>query len=235
MAGEMTIRVNFGKPMPLFPLSSPSLMPQGVLPLNIFEPRYRQMIGDALDSSGQIAMAVFEGGRWMKEYHGRPPLRPAVCVGQIVHHVKLPDDRYAIMLQGICRGKILHEIPPDGEKLYRQAYLEPVGLDMGDETLLAPYRRHLAEALERKPLSDLRNSDQFVEHLRNEDVPTMAIIELLGLTFLSESETRYRLLETGDAESRVQLVSGELHSLESLLNRASPQRAVEQPKGCSWN
>lgn len=235
MSSEMTIRVNFGNPMPLFPLSAPSLMPQGVLPVNIFEPRYKQLITDALDGAGQIAMAVFEGGRWMHEYHGRPPLRPAVCIGQIMHHVKLPDERYAIMLQGICRARIVQEVPPDSEKLYRRAYLEPVGLDMGDETQLAPYRRRLTDALDRKPLSDLKNAGQFVEHLRNEDVPTMAIVELLGLTFLTDAETRYRLLETGDAKDRVQIVAGELRSLESLLKRAAPQRSVTTPKGCSWN
>src|SRR5580765_1551354 len=113
MSEETTISVNFGKPMPIFPLNSVVLLPHGVLPLHVFEDRYRQMVGDALDGSGQIAMAVFEGADWKQEYHCRPPVRPAVCVGQIIQHHKLPDGRYNIALQGICRARILQELPAD--------------------------------------------------------------------------------------------------------------------------
>lgn len=236
-----TIRVNFGRPMPLFPLSSASLMPQGILPLNIFEPRYLQMVRDALDNAGQIAVAMFQGDGWKHEhdlfhqYQGRPELRPATCVGQIIQHVKLADGRYAIMLQGVCRARILREIEPDGEKLYREAMLEPFGIEMGDEDQLAPYRAKLKSALERKPLSDLRNAEQFVQHLSSDDVPTCAIVELLGLTFLNDDERRYRLLELGDPEARAEMVARELGAIERMLKRAAPQRAVDAPKGVYWN
>ena len=47
MPEETTVSVNFGRPMPVFPLSSVVLLPHGVLPVNIFEDRYRQMVSDA--------------------------------------------------------------------------------------------------------------------------------------------------------------------------------------------
>lgn len=59
MSGE-TIRINFGRPIPIFPLGAVLLVPHTRLPLHIFEGRYRQMIGDALDASGLIAMAVLD-------------------------------------------------------------------------------------------------------------------------------------------------------------------------------
>ena len=62
MPDEVSIRVNFNKPIPLFPLDSVVLLPQQVMPLHIFEPRYRQMVDEALDSVGQIAMAVIDKG-----------------------------------------------------------------------------------------------------------------------------------------------------------------------------
>ncbi len=115
--------------MPIFPLDHVTLLPQQVLPLHIFEARYRQMVEHALDGSGQIAMAVFDTEAWREQYHGRPPVRPAVCVGQIVQHEKLEDGRYNLLLQGVCRARILREEEPSEERLYRTATLEPVGLD----------------------------------------------------------------------------------------------------------
>jgi uncharacterized protein len=236
MPDPTTIRVNFGRAVPLFPLNEAVLMPHGLLPLNIFEPRYRQMVSDALDGSGQIAMAVFEGGAWQEEYHGRPPIRPFVCLGQIVQHHKLPDGRFNILLQGVCRARILSEIPPHDGRLYREAMLEPVGVEFGDESALDQYRRRLKAWLA-GPLADLRGADQFKAHLDDANIPTSAILELLALTLLSNPETRYRLLAAGDPDERARIVSGELAGLERLIRRAAPQRALAAaaPKGCTWN
>jgi len=135
---ETSIQVNFGRPIPIFPLDAVTLLPQQVLPLHVFEPRYRQMVDQALDGAGQIAMAVFEGEEWKDDYHGRPALRPAVCVGQIVQHEKLFDGRYNLLLQGVCRARIIEEMAPDGERLYRVAMLEPVGLDASNTVIQTP-------------------------------------------------------------------------------------------------
>lgn len=101
MSDEIAIQVHFGKPMPLFPLGVVALMPQQVAPFHIFEPRYRQMIGDALDGSGQIAMATYDTSNLDEfDYSGDTmPLRPAVCVGQVFQHERLPDGHYNILLQ----------------------------------------------------------------------------------------------------------------------------------------
>src|SRR5262245_50474069 len=107
------IRVNFSKPMPLFPLPDAVLLPHAVQPLHIFEPRYRKLIEDVLDHAGQMAMATFRGENWKLDYHGTPPLRPAVCVGQIVHHDALSDGGHNILLHGVCRAKIDRIIEPN--------------------------------------------------------------------------------------------------------------------------
>lgn len=99
MSDESTVSVNFAKPIPLFPLDGVLLMPHQVIPLHIFEPRYQQMVEHALDGPGLIAMASFKGQRWRLEYHGRPPIMPAVCVGHIVQHERTPDGRFNLLLQ----------------------------------------------------------------------------------------------------------------------------------------
>lgn len=237
MSEELFIRVNFGKPMPLFPLSTTALMPHQVLPLRVFEPRYKQMLQQALDGPGQIVMATFDGSRWMQEHNARPPIRPAVCVGHIDEHLRLPDGTYMVRLRGICRARILKEFPPTEETLYRRALLEPVGVDQPDEAALAHYRHEFRDALSTEPLNKLRNAGQIVEYLQSDEVPSSLMIEMLGLTFLTESEQRYALLEIGDPERRAQIITKHLGELGKVLRKALPQLLAKSnlPKGIHLN
>src|SRR5271170_4410028 len=96
--------------VPLFPLPNVVLFPRAVLPLHIFEERYKAMTADALSGDHLIAMAVLGPG-WEREY--RPEIEPVVCLGRIISYEKLPDGRYNFFLQGQIRAKIVREIRPD--------------------------------------------------------------------------------------------------------------------------
>ena len=237
MSDEVSIRVNFSRAMPVFPLDSVVLLPQQVMPLHIFEPRYRQMVDAALDGVGQIAMGTFQGEGWKQEYHGNPPLRPAVCVGQIVQHEKLPDGRYNILLQGVCRAKVVDEVPPDGDRLFREAVLEPVGV--GEDGEDAPNAESLREwidtALTEGELRRMVVADQVRKYVENEDVPTHALLELVSFAMLTDPAVRYRLLEEGELEARCSLIRAGLEDLTDLIRKADAQRPDEWPKGLSWN
>jgi uncharacterized protein len=249
MADDSTVQVNFGRPVPLFPLETAALLPQQVLPLYIFEPRYVQMVDLVLDGTGQFAMAVFEGSRWKQEYHGRPPLRPAVCLAQIVQHERLEGgisgsaagaSRYNILVQGVCRARIEEELPAAADEngpvgLYRTAKLSPVGIDPEEETKLYGLRERLTEMLEDGPLTRLSHAQWIVERIRNEEIPTSVVLELVSFALPTRREVRYRLLEEGDAGERAEILSRELSGLESLIRRASAQHPEEWPKGMSWN
>src|SRR4051794_16936820 len=95
--------------VPIFPLPNAVLFPRCVLPLHIFEDRYKRMAADVLGSHLQIAMALLERG-WEKDYHGRPRVDPVVCVGTILSHERLPDGRYNFLLQGHTRARIVREV-----------------------------------------------------------------------------------------------------------------------------
>lgn len=235
MTTESSIQVNFGRPMPLFPLHTVTLLPQQIAPFHIFEPRYRQMIGSALDSSGQIAVAVFAGREWKEQYHGRPPLKPAVCLGQIVEHEKLDDGRYNILLQGICRARIVKELPPADDRLYRMAMLEPFGLETQETEDLANMRRRLSESLAEGPLAQMRIAKPMLDFLRNSEIPTAALLEVISFTLLTDHNLRYKLLSEESLQRRADLIEHELHGLEDLIRRAAKQRPQDWPKGCSWN
>jgi len=234
---EVAIQVNFGRPMPLFPLGVVALMPQQVAPFHIFEPRYRQMVDDALNSAGQIAMAVYDTTDLDAHaaLEGDPPLRPAACVGHVVQHERLADGRYNILLQGICRARIVHEQPADGERLYRTAYLEPLGLPSDEDQSLGEARRRLTRDLASWPLQQLRAAEWVVDRLRNPDIPHGAAFELACFSLFSDPELRYQLLAEPSAERRVGLVRLALGDMSRLIRNAAAQRPDRWPKGVSWN
>jgi Lon protease-like protein len=106
--------------IPLFPLSNVVLFPRVHCPLHIFEPRYRQMIADALDGARRIGMATVRPEH-QDEMSGDPPLFEVGCAGVIQHARRRDDGRYDIVLIGEQRFRILEELPREGERLYRVA------------------------------------------------------------------------------------------------------------------
>jgi len=236
---SVSVQVNFGKPIPLFPLQHVTLLPQQVVPLHIFEERYRQLVGRSLDGAGQVAMAVFSGDEWKKNYHGRPRIRRAVCLGQIAQHEQLPEDRYNILLQGVCRARVVKELPAEEGTLYRRAMLEPVGVGDDEEDDLAEVRGKLEEMLSDGPLNRARIAEPLLEYIRNEEIPTTAILEIVSFTILGDTlgdaELRYRLLAEGKATVRAALIEDQLASIGGLIRKAIRQHPEEWPKGCSWN
>ncbi len=108
--------------VPLFPLPNVFLFPGCVMPLHIFEPRYRQMIEDLLDGPGQLVMGTVRGGHagFLDDV---PPVRPIAGLGEICRHERLPDGRFLIGLFGLSRVR-LREAPSD--RLYRRVEIEPL-------------------------------------------------------------------------------------------------------------
>ncbi len=235
MTEEVSIRVNFSKPMPLFPLDHVALLPQQILPLHIFEPRYIQMVDVALDGPGQIAMGTFAGDSWKQTYHGNPPVKPAVCVGQIVQHEHLDDGRYNILLQGVCRARIIEELPPDDERRYRLVRLSPIGVEQENAEGADNLRDWLSEHLTEEPLSRLTAAGEMLKLVDNEQLPASVLLEIVSFVLVSDDRTRYALLAEGDTERRSRLVRDSLIDLGDLIRKAVAQRPDEWPKGCSWN
>jgi ATP-dependent Lon protease len=105
----------------LFPLPNLVLFPHVMQPLRIFEPRYRELLEDALAGDGLIAMAALTPG-WEKDYGGRPALYPIACLGRITAHCRLPDGTYNVLLLGLRRVRLLKELP--SMRRFREAEAE---------------------------------------------------------------------------------------------------------------
>ena len=106
--------------LPIFPLPNVVLFPNVFLPLHIFEPRYREMVADAVKSDRLIGMALLQPG-WEHDYEGRPPVYPVGCSGVITHVDRLSDGRYNIVLRGVERFRIREE---DHQLSYRRAVID---------------------------------------------------------------------------------------------------------------
>lgn len=139
--------------IPVFPLSGALLLPGGQMPLNIFEPRYRSMVDDALGSDRLIGMVQPRsaiGADEVADGPSGPALCELGCIGRITAFQESGDGRYLINLAGVARYRIL------GEELtargYRRARIEVVAADLAENdneksvdrgSLLETFRKYL--------------------------------------------------------------------------------------------
>ena len=107
--------------IPLFPLPDVVLFPSVFLPLHIFEPRYRQMLADALRGDQIIGMVLLKGGR--DDIEEPPPVYPIGCAGLVSHAETLQDGRSNIILHGVQRFRVVEEAT---DRAYRRAQIEPL-------------------------------------------------------------------------------------------------------------
>jgi uncharacterized protein len=102
--------------IPVFPLTGSLLLPGNALPLNIFEPRYRNMVADALEEGRHIGMIqplVPRQDNWVEaaQTPDNPTLYSVGCVGRIDQCEPQPDGRYLIVLRGVSRFRVKSELP----------------------------------------------------------------------------------------------------------------------------
>ena len=105
---------NFPKLIPVFPLSNFIIFPKTTVPLNIFEPRYIQMVNDSMKSDKLIGMIQ---PKYSIKSNDNPDLHGVGCLGKITSFRETEDGRYLIELRGLIRFDVNKEI--ENEKKYR--------------------------------------------------------------------------------------------------------------------
>jgi uncharacterized protein len=175
--------------IPLFPLPNVVLFPGVYLPLHIFEPRYRAMVGDALETDRQIGMVLLKPG-YESDYEGRPPIFSIGCAGVITYHERLRDGRYHIVLQGTERFRIEREDP---SRAYRLADVEALAEGTEDPLELHSVRQRLealiAKVTDRKhrelsvpaSMSDVDLVHALAQYLDLAPLEKQALLELEGV------------------------------------------------------
>ena len=193
--------------LPLFPLPNVVLFPNVFLPLHIFEPRYREMVADAVASDRLLGMVLLRPG-WEQDYEGRPPVYPIGCSGLITHVERLSDGRYNIVLRGIERFRILEE---DHHRSYRCATVEALaerGLRADDCAALRLQRSKLEGLLTPATEGDSRQAQaapRIPSGMPDEDLVN-ALAQYLDLEPLEKQALLQQQSLRARAESLVELL-----------------------------
>ena len=207
--------------LPLFPLPNIVFFPHTRLPLHVFEPRYRQMVKDVLDTDQRFGIVLLRPG-WEAEYFGAPPVFDLGTLGTIEQAVPLEDGRYNIVVRGDIRFRILDEV---SRVPYRTARViaEP------------EIAREPAKAYEQREwLADL--SRQYLKYLPDQTaVPEIETVDLDALTnalIMSlnlDVEEKQRLLEASDVIARAEDIGTELANRIESLRFLAPFRKAGDP------
>jgi Lon protease-like protein len=200
--------------LPIFPLSQVVLFPQALLPLHIFEPRYRALLKDCLATHGAMAMVLLLGS--VRESSGDlPPVASVAGAGIVIEHQPLPDGRANILLHGRARVRLeeLPFVPP-----YRRARATLLR-DVDDPAcvsdraaLLACAEAFAAEVRQRNPEFSFRIPP---------NLEAGVLSDYCAHHLLVDTTLRQRLLEELRPAERVRLVTGELAAQHSALLRES--------------
>ncbi len=194
----------------LFPLPGVVLFPHAVLPLHIFEPRYRQMTEDALASDRLIAIVqVRPPSEW--ESATDPALEEYACLGRIFKHERLPDGRFNFLLVGRKRVKLTREIPSG--KLYRTSEVRIVE-DVADDLADDPTRADLIDLFRRVNRGAI---DPELDSVFDTDLPLGVLTDILVQALGLPSTIKQGFL----AEPRVDRRASELLVLLRRMEAAS--------------
>jgi Lon protease-like protein len=181
----------------IFPLSGATLLPGTQLPLNIFEPRYLNMVLDALAGSRMLAMVQPDPGH---PESNPPVVYPVGCVGRIIAFNETGDGRLLISLQGVCRFRIAEELSTRrGYRRVRPAF-EPYGDDLTGDPAFALDRDELRDAM----AAYLDSNSIRIDWDALEKMPDASMVDFLCMHLPLASEEKQALVEAVDAQERVQ-------------------------------
>jgi Lon protease-like protein len=199
--------------IPIFPLPNAVLFPGVFLPLHIFEPRYREMIADAVAGDRIIGMTLLKRG-YETDYEGRPPVYSVGCAGVMTHVERLTDGRFNIVLRGLGKFRIVDE---DESRAYRIATVESLPERLADKD--RPLLKQERERLEALLLTLLESTElPLPSTMADEDV-----VHALAQYFSLEPVERQALLEREGTLARSRSLA---ELLEMKVLTLSSQRGI---------
>jgi Lon protease-like protein len=203
--------------IPIFPLPEVVFFPETILPLHVFEPRYRRMIADCLAGERRLAVPMLRAG-WEKDYEGRPPVHPVAGAGEVIQAELLADGRYNILLDGRWRVRLLGEEPAEGRP-YRVARAERLAdLGPGPDDRAFPGRLQELRTAHARLLVALGQSHaDVVGRLTVAGASPGAVIDRIVSAVVPDAEVRQRVLETVDVSERLDLAVEALGELLTMV------------------
>lgn len=201
----------------VFPLPQVVLFPGTSLPLHIFEPRYRQMVADALATDGVIAMARAEP----TQLQPRPALEPMLCAGVITQSEALPDGRYNLVLEGVARALLVREHPQTRPWREVEAQVLP------DPAVQGPQVHQLRQAVVELAARVPDEAAVELARLGRQAKDGGALADVLASALVQDPKRRQALLAETRVEVRLDRMLGEVGS---LLAQVAPGRTPAGPR-----
>ncbi len=207
--------------LPIFPLPNVVLFPGALLPLHVFEPRYRELTRQVLSGRQLMAVARLKSG-FEDHYEGRPPVFEVCGVGSVIDSVVHGDGRYDITLRGLARVRMVHELHP--EKPFREMRVEELFDQPSDPAVTSAWQRklislwaslgpHLPEGVR-----DLRALTRGAEGAG-------AYADRLAGALVGDAEVSQCLLEELDPAERLRLLT---EKLQSILDNVAPTASARR-------
>ena len=203
--------------LPLFPLPDLTLFPHTMIPLHIFEPRYRAMVTDALERDRRIGVVGLRPGH-EAAYHGRPPIHTVGGAGEIVRCERLASGRFNVVVRGEHRIRVEAELPAD--TLYRFARVRVVEEQGADAPAVAELAGEVRQAC-RLILRALGRPSSDLDRVIAEDRAPGVLADQVTSAVVPDPAVRQRLLEEPDVERRLR---GLTRALARLLERLKEGR-----------
>ncbi len=199
--------------LPVFPLPRVVLFPEALLPLHVFEPRYRAMLDDCLASGGRLVIAKLD--------RDEGDMASVASVGVIVEHEPLSDGRSNIVVAGISRVKldevVREDLPRFPYKRVRATRLSPLEVSVSDaecSALFAAASMFVAEVRKHDPAFTFR-----IHSTRADGavVDAGALADLCAFELVVDAKARQAILEELDPRVRVRMVVDQLAVQHSAM------------------
>ena len=199
--------------VPIFPLPDLALFPNTLLPLHIFEPRYRALVTDSLARDRRLAIVGLKPG-YEGDYAGRPAVHQVAGLGRIVKCERMATGRFNILLKGEMRVRIERELPSD--TLYRLA--QSVELpDAGAERDAVPSLLDEVKRACRRILEAVRRATPEMEETLAAAAAPGILCDQVASAVIPSPAVRQALLEELDVERRLRRLLAELEDLLQQL------------------
>jgi uncharacterized protein len=198
--------------VPIFPLPDVTFFPHTLLPLHVFEARYRLLVIDALERDRRLAVVRLQPG-YEATYAGKPAVHPVAGLGEIVSCERLANGRYNILLRGDCRVRLEQELPSD--TLYRLVRGRRLADAEPTDDVAPPLARIRAAC--RALLTALARPADLLDTALAEGQAPGVVADRVAAAVLPDADLRQSLLETLDVTARVGRVADALEALVKEL------------------
>jgi ATP-dependent Lon protease len=230
---EMTLPRDFAGSVRLFPLPNLVLFPHVVQPLHVFEPRYCEMLEEALAGDGLIAMVLLEPG-WERDYEGRPAIAPVACLGKVISHEALLGGKHNLLLRGVCRAAIRREHP--AERPFRQADVDLLeDFYPASSAAQRPVLQRRLVELARELLPDKATGHEQLDDLLSSQVSLGRLCDIFAYTLGFSLPTKQRLLAEWNVDRRARLLADHLTRLVRRVPASEPAEESTYPPRFSLN